>query len=403
MTVVEMIGEALQQAAYMGWHILWPLILGFALSGVIQAVVSHSQISALLPDDRPRTLLKASLLGAASSSCSYAAVALTRSLFQKGANFTAAIAFGVASTNLVLEIGIVMWLILGWQFTLAEFIGGPILIILVALIFRATLKPRMVEAARAQAQKGLAGKMEGHASMDMSVGGNGSIWQKLRSSEGRTAVSHYFVMDWASVWVDIVVGLVIAGALAAWIPESFWNVLFFTDNETMGFAWGPIIGALIAIASFVCSVGNIPLAAVLWAGGLSFGGVVSFILADLIILPISRIHKKYYGKPMATYLFVVLFVSIVIAGYATELIFAGLGLIPESMQGMGHAIDSIHSGIEWNYTTWLNLAFGALAALLVFRFMRTGGPAMLSMMGNEGSHDHSHHDHHHEDSHDQKN
>src|SRR5674476_1091814 len=285
--ILQAIQHALSLAFAMGWEILWPLILGFALSGAIQAVVSHRQMSKLLPYDKPKTLALATALGAASSSCSYAAVALARSIFRKGANFTATMAFEIASTNLVVELGIIMAVLLGWQFTAAEFVGGPIMIIILAVLFRLFLTPRLVNAAKAQAEKGLSGRMEGHAAMDdMAVKGDGSVWQKLRSQDGKTATSHFFVMDWASIWTDIVIGLLVAGALAAWVPQSWWSALFFTNNHTLALIWGPLIGPLIAILSFVCSVGNVPLAAVLWNGGISFGGVVSFIFADLIVFPI---------------------------------------------------------------------------------------------------------------------
>jgi uncharacterized membrane protein YraQ (UPF0718 family) len=385
MNVLHEIRDALDSAGMMGWEILWPLILGFFLSGAIQAVVSHAQMSRLLPDDTPRTLFKASALGAASSSCSYAATALARSLFQKGANFTSAMAFEVASTNLVIEIGVIIALMLGWQFTLAEFIGGPLMIIALALIFRSTLKPKMLEVARKQAQKGLVGRMEGHANMhDMSVGGNRNIIAKLVSPQGRTATSHYFVMDWASVYVDIIIGLLIAGALAAWVPESFWRSLFLVDHPTLAKLWGPLIGPLIAVLSFVCSVGNIPLAAVLWNGGISFGGVVSFIFADLIVLPILSIYRKYYGWKMAAYLFVSFYAAMALAGFAIEGTFGLIGLIPDERNA--HVL---HAGITWNYTTYLNIAFLVFAGALVWRFLRTGGPEMLRMMNSDGEH-HSH-------------
>src|SRR6266705_1141246 len=219
--------QALSFAFGMFWEILWALILGFALSGAVQALVSKREMRRLLPDDSPRSLARASVLGAASSSCSYAAVALARSLFRKGADFTAAITFEFASTNLVIELGIIMWLLLGWQFTLAEFVGGPLMIVIVALLFRAFLTDRLVERAREQADRGLVGSMEGHAEMDMSVSG-GSLRDRLFSASGLTATSHYFVMDWAAIWKDIAAGLLIAGALAAWVPNSFWQSSFLT-------------------------------------------------------------------------------------------------------------------------------------------------------------------------------
>ena len=214
------IAHALMMSFTMAWEILWALILGFTLSAVVQAVVSKEEMSRLLPDDRPGTIVKACGLGAASSSCSYAAVALARSMFRKGANFTAAMAFQFASTNLVLELGILLAVLMGWQFTLAEFTGGPLMIVILVLLFKVFLTPKIVEAAREQANKGLQGRMEGHAGMDMSLH-EGTIWQRMTSSKGRTAISHFFVMDWASLWLDIGGGLLIAGALAAWVPQLF--------------------------------------------------------------------------------------------------------------------------------------------------------------------------------------
>jgi hypothetical protein len=373
-------GDALGLAVAMLWEILWALILGFALSGAVQAVVSKRELSRLLPDDSPRSLAIASGLGAASSSCSYAAVALARSIFRKGADFTAAMAFQFASTNLVIELGIIMAVLLGWQFTLAEFLGGPLMIVLLALLFRATLRPRLVEAARRQADRGLAGRMEGHAGMDMAVT-EGSIWSRLRSPEGFTAISHDFVMDWASVWVDIAIGLLLAGALGAWVPEAFWQGFFLVDHPVAAALWGPLVGPLVAVVSFVCSIGNVPLAAVLWNGGISFGGVISFIFADLIVLPILDIYRRYYGFRMAAYLLATFYAAMVAAGLVVELLFDAVGLVPQQ-----RAARVVEASITWNYTTFLNLVFLAVAAVLVVRFLRTGGPAMLKMMGGPPAH-----------------
>src|SRR5439155_3093170 len=292
---------ALSFALGMTWEVLWALILGFALSGMIQAVVSKRELRRLLPDDSPKSLAVASGLGAASSSCSYAPVALARSLFRKGANFTAAMAFEIASTNLVIELGIILALLIGWRFTLAEFVGGPLMVLLLALAFRALLRPPLLEMARRQAEKGLRGSMEGHAAMDMSVTG-GSLWSRITSSRGFTAISHSFVMEWAAILRDIVIGLLIAGALAAWVPESFWQSFFLVRHPLLAKLWGPLVGPLVSMASFVCSIGNVPLAAVLWNGGISFGGVIAFIFADLIILPILNIYRKYYGGRMSLFL-----------------------------------------------------------------------------------------------------
>jgi len=369
--------QAFSFAFGMTWEVLWALILGFALSAGVQAVVSKQEMRRLMPDDSPRTLAIASGLGAASSSCSYASVALARSLFRKGADFTAAMAFQFASTNLVVELGIIMALLLGWQFVLGEFVGGPLMIVLLALLFRAFLRRHMVEEARAEAEKGRLGSMEGHAEMDMSVEAAGrSVWQRLRSPAGWTATANYFVMDWAAVARDIFGGLLVAGALAAWVPDSFWERFFLSHHETLAKFWGPLVGPAVAIVSFVCSIGNVPLAAVLWNGGISFGGVLAFIFADLIILPIVDIYRRYYGWRMAAFLFASFYATMAGAGLAVEFLFQWVGI-------ERHARDAkvVMASVSWNYTTYLNIVFLLLATSLVWRYFRRGGGiAMLRMM-----------------------
>jgi uncharacterized membrane protein YraQ (UPF0718 family) len=384
------IGHALSIAGSMTWEILWALILGFTLSAVVQAVVRKSTIIRLLGDDRPRTLAIATGLGAASSSCSYAAVALARSLFRKGANFTAAMAFEIASTNLVIELGIILALLMGWQFTAAEFIGGPIMIVILAALFRVSVRARLIDQARIQAEKGLAGSMEGHAAMDMSVSGDGSFLRRLFSPHGFTSVSHVYVMEWAAILRDVIIGLLIAGAVAAWVPETFWQSFFLTDHPTLAAVWGPIVGPLVAILSFVCSIGNVPLAAVLWSGGISFGGVIAFIYADLLIIPILNIYRKYYGTKMMFVLLGTFYMAMVAAGYLVEIIFGVTNLVP------GHRdVMVMEQGISWNYTTWLNIAFLVLTAVLLIRFVRTGGIPMLRMMGGSPGAEHAGRDHQH--------
>ncbi len=398
--VVSAVGKALAMAGSMGWEILWALILGFFLSAAVEAVVRKETITRLLGDDRPRSLAVATGLGAASSSCSYAAVALARSLFRKGANFTAAMAFEIASTNLVIEMGIILALLMGWQFTLAEFVGGPMMILILAVLFRLFLRDKILNAAREQSDRGLAGRMEGHAAMDMSVQDDGrGILRRLSSRPGVTSTSHLFVMNWASVYVDIVVGLLIAGAFAAWVPTSWLHQVFLADNPTAAAIWGPLIGPLLAVISFVCSIGNIPLAAVLWNGGLSFGGVVSFIFADLIVIPVLLIYRKYYGTRMALFLFATFYAAMAGAGYIIEILFGVLHLVPSERNAQ-----VIEAHISWNFTTWLNIGFLILAAVLVVRFLRTGGLPMLSMMGGSpdatGGHDHASHGGHQPAKHD---
>ena len=393
MTVLAAIGHALAEAGSMTWQITWSLILGFMLSAIVQAVVRRQTVVAMLGDDRPATLARATGLGAASSSCSYAAVALARSLFRQGSSFTAAMVFEIASTNLVVELGIILALLIGWQFTLAEFVGGPIMIVGVAVAFRLFVRKRLIDAARRQADRGVAGSMEGHAAMDMSVASGGSFWHRLASRKGYTAVSHIFVMEWAAVIRDVIIGLLIAGAVAAWVPVSFWQHLFFTGDPLAAKLWGPLIGPVISVLSFVCSIGNVPLAAVLWNGGISFGGVVSFIFADLIIIPILFIYRKYYGTKMTLVILGIFYATMVIAGYIVEFSFGALGLIPATRAAKVGEI-----GLQWNYTTYLNIVFLLLAAALLVRFFRTGGGPMLKMMGGRpaepGQHGHGAHDHH---------
>jgi uncharacterized membrane protein YraQ (UPF0718 family) len=376
MRLLDALGHALGLAGSMTWQVTWSLILGFTLSAVVQAVIRRSTVVRLLGTDRPAALARATGLGAASSSCSYAAVALARSLFRKGASFTAAMVFEIASTNLVIELGIILALLLSWQFTLAEFVGGPIMIVLLAVAFRLFLRARLIDAAREQADKGLAGTMEGHAAMDMSIASGGSFWRRLASREGYTSVSHIFVMEWAAVIRDVVIGLLIAGAVGAWVPNSFWQHLFLTDHPLAARLWGPLIGPVISVLSFVCSIGNVPLAAVLWNGGISFGGVISFIFADLIIIPILIIYRKYYGTRMMLVILGTFYATMVLAGYAVEFLFTGLGLVPAE-----RTAKVAETAIQWNYTTILNIIFLLLAGALLVRFFRTGGPAMMRMMG----------------------
>jgi uncharacterized protein len=389
--VLAPVGHALALAGSMTWEILWALILGFALSAVVQAVVRRSTIVTLMGDDRPRTLTVAAGLGAASSSCSYAAVALARSLFCKGANFTAAMAFEIGSTNLVVELGIILALLMGWQFTAAEFVGGPLMIVVLAVLFRLFVRSRLVDTAREQAERGIAGSMEGHAAMDMSIKREGSFWQRLLSPQGFTSVSHVFVMEWLAILRDLVLGLLIAGAIAAWVPERFWQSFFLADHPGWSTLWGPIVGPIVAIVSFVCSIGNVPLAAVLWNGGISFGGVIAFIYADLLILPILNIYRKYYGTRMMLTLLGAFYAAMVAAGYLVELLFGSTNLIPKQ-----HNARVMEASASWNYTTWLNIAFLVVAAILIARFVTTGGLPMVRMMGGSPDAGHDHHDHAHE-------
>jgi uncharacterized membrane protein YraQ (UPF0718 family)/YHS domain-containing protein len=373
-SVLEAIGQALQMAFFMFWEVLWPLALGFLISAVVQSVVSKQAVVKILGRSDLRGITFATLAGAASSSCSYAAAAVGRGLFRKGAAFGNAIIFEFASTNLVFELGLILLVLLGWQFVAAEFAGGLLMIAILAVVFKYTLRARMVDAARAQAEKGLVGRMEGHGEMDMSIT-DGPFLARLLSARAFTAVSHYFYMDVASLWQDVLLGFLISGALAAWVPNSFWQALFLTNDPALGQFWGPIIGPVISMLSFVCSVGNVPLAVVLWNGGISFGGVISFIFADLLIIPILNIYRKYYGGRMSLYLLGVSYLAMVLAGLIIGAVFQVLGLVPAH-----HFVAVFQTRPDWNYTTWLNFAAVAVALVLGWRFLRTGGPAMLRAM-----------------------
>ena len=368
------IGHALHMAAMMGWQMLWALILGFALSAVVQATVSREKVAKLMPDGSPRSIALASGLGAASSSCSYAAVALARTLFRKGADFRAAMAFEFASTNLVFELGLTLIVLLGWRFAAAEFVGGPIMIVLLVVLLNLFFRKRLVEEALAQAERGLLGRMEGHAAMDMSA--KGDTWSaRIRAPGVFTAISQIFVMEWAAVLGDVSLGLMLSGCIAAWVPASFWQRFFLVGHPALAVWWGPLAGPLVALVSFVCSVGNVPLAAVLWQHGLSFGGTIAFLFGDLIILPIVNIHRKYYGWRAALLLLALFYAAMAGAALMVEFVFRAFHLVPQS-----HPVAAMDAGFHWDHTAMLNVVFLAIAVLLLVRFFRSRGAGMLRHM-----------------------
>ncbi|MEO7148730.1 MAG: permease [Rhodanobacteraceae bacterium] len=392
MDILTAIDHALWLAFTMFWQIFWGLSLGFTFSAIIEVLIPKDTMSKLLPDGGPRSIATAGLFGAATSSCSYAAVAMARSIVRKGGNFTAAMAFQFAATNLVLELGVLLWVLMAWQFAAAEFIGGTIMLILLGVGY-ALLLPKKLERAAVEHAKGDAqGAMEGHAAMAMEKR-SGDWRARLLSRKGWIAISHYYVMNWTMVWKDILAGLLIAGALGAWVPEHFWQAFFLQGHNAWTIAiWGALIGPLIALAAFTCSIGNVPLAAVLWNGGISFGGVVAFIFGDLIIPPILNIYRKYYGGKPTLFLFVTFYIVMVLAALCVEGLFFLLHWVP-SQRGLGVAM----AQINFNYTTVLNIVFATTGATLIIVFFRTGGPAMMRMMatGNHGEHDHACQGHHH--------
>jgi uncharacterized membrane protein YraQ (UPF0718 family) len=388
--VLQRIGDALNLSFQMFWQILWPLSLGFLLSSVVETLVPKQAVTRALGRDSARSVALATAFGAASSSCSYAAVALARSLFSKGATLANAIIFEFASTNLVFELGLVLVTILGWQFLGAEFAGGLLMVVLLAVLFRLTLTPRLAGEARRQAERGLLGRMEGHAAMDMSVT-DGPLVKRLFSPRALTAISHTYFMNIYSLWVDLVLGLLIAGALGAWVPDSVWSALFLSGHGFLSELWGAAVGPLIAMLSFVCSVGNVPLAAVLWRGGISFGGVIAFVFGDLLIIPILDIYRKYYSRRVTVYLFAVSYATMAIAGLVIGRIFSVIGAVPSN-----HNVAAFSTALSLNLDTVLNAVFILVTALLAVRFLRTDGVGMLRMMNSTpgaGSDGHAHHAH----------
>ncbi|HEY2599513.1 MAG TPA: permease [Candidatus Dormibacteraeota bacterium] len=374
-SVLNAIGHALQISLFMVWEVLWPLALGFLISAMVQTVVSKRAVASTLGRPDFKGFLLACGFGAASSSCSYAAVAVARSLLRRGASFVNAMVFEFASTNLVFELGLVLLILLGWQFVAAEFAGGLLMAVILWSLFKLTLRPRMVDQARRQADRGIVGStMEGHGEHDMSIT-DGPFLSRLFSGRALTAISHYFFMDLYSLYFDMGIGFLVAGALAAWVPNNWWQALFLTNQPALNEFWGPLIGPVIAMLTFVCSVGNVPLAVVLWNGGISFGGVISFIFGDLIILPILNIYRKYYGGRMALYLLAVSYVAMALAGFLIGGAFQLLGWVPSN-----HHVALLDTAPSWNYTSVLDIAFLLLIAVLAWRFFTTGGPDMLRAM-----------------------
>jgi len=354
--VLDTIGRSLADGAGMFWETLWALVLGFALSGVVQSFVSRAEMRRALGDRRPRTIVKASFFGMVSSSCSYAASALAKTLFQRGADFTAAQAFMFASTNLVLELGIVLWLLLGWEFAAAEFVGGFLMIALLSVVL-----PRVVgdrEQAHARARLGAADDGHGHAH-DEAPHAEGSLRARLSSKAGWADAAGYTVSDLTMLRKELVAGFVIAGFADAAVPASFWQSLFITGHGFWSTLENVALGPFLAIISFVCSIGNVPLAAALWTGGISFGGTVAFVFADLITIPLLLIFRKFYGVRLTAKLLAVFWVTMSTAGLVTEYVFKALGIAPTAPTGDHGMVGRDVWG--WNYTTVLDVL-----ALLAF-------------------------------------
>ena len=363
MSVLSTVGDGLWNAFEMAWEVAWALVLGFTLSGIVQAWVPRHRVEAALGGRGARQVALATGLGAASSSCSYAAIAIAKSMFAKGASFASAMAFQFASTNLVFELGIVMWIFLGWRFTLAELLGGLILIALMWLGLRLFVTRRLEEAARRHAAAAEAGHQHASSATDV------PLRERLTSARAWSDVAHNFRGDWEMLWKEITIGFVVAGFIAL-LPMDFFNGLFVTDaSRPVRLLENVALGPVVAVLSFVCSVGNIPLAAVLWAGGISFSGVISFVYADLVIIPIVVAYSKYYGRVTTARLVAIMLAAIVVAALIVDGAFSLLGLVPSERP----SIESISNrAIGWNYTTGLNIAFFVVAAALVSLTLRRG-------------------------------
>ena len=345
-SVLGDVGRSLREGFFMFWETLWPLVFGFALSGAVQAFVSREQMQRVMGDHGPRSVARASGFGMVSSSCSYAATAMAKSLFQKGADFTSAMVFMFASTNLVIELGIVLVVLLGWQFTAAEFVGGA------------------GEPDEHQMMAGVSEKRQAELESEP--------WHaKLRSRAAWSDAAGYSMADLTMLRRELVIGYVVAGFLTVLVPTHVWNAVFLHGQGFWTTLENVVVGPFIAVISFVCSIGNVPLAATLWHGGISFGGVVAFIFADLIALPLLLIYRKYYGTRLALRLLVWFWVVMAAAGLIVEGMFSAAGLVPHTQSR-----PIVATAFHWNYTTFLNIVFLVIAGYLYWLYrnqVRLGG------------------------------
>jgi uncharacterized membrane protein YraQ (UPF0718 family)/YHS domain-containing protein len=363
MDALEVVWHGLRDSFLMAWEVWWALVLGFAISGVVQAWVPRERIENALSGSGPKPVALATALGAASSSCSYAAIAIAKSLFQKGASAATALAFQFASTNLVWELGLVLWLLIGWQFTLAEYIGGIVMIVLMTALLRVFVSPRLEAEAREHAQKADTGHQH-HAA------GERMTWrERLTSVSAWSDVAHNFRGDWQMLWKEITVGFLLAGFIAQ-LGNDFFNGLFLKHTGgVLAAVENVVVGPIIAVLSFVCSIGNVPLAAVLWSGGISFAGVLAFLFADLIVLPIIAIYRKYYGWRFTARIVALMFVTMVVAALVVDGLFSAAGLIPT---GPRPSRGEIFGSIQVDYKLFLNV-LGVLVFAALFRLTRRRG------------------------------
>jgi uncharacterized membrane protein YraQ (UPF0718 family) len=385
MAVLEKIWQGIEQSFLMAYEVWWALVIGFAISGIVQAWVPRARIEGALSGTGLAPIAKATGLGAASSSCSYAAIAIARSLFAKGASAITALSFQFASTNLVWELGLVLWVLIGWQFTLAEFVGGFILIALMAVLLRRFVSPALEERARTHAQDA-AGEGHDHGGHDHGSGPDAPLplREAIRSADSWREVAANFRMDWAMVWKEIALGFLLAGFIGL-LGDDVFNVLFITDAPPLlRTLENVIVGPLIAVLSFVCSVGNVPLAAVLWSGGIGFGGVVAFLFADLIVLPIVLAYRKYYGTTFALRITALMLVTIIIAALIVDGVFGLVGLVPT---GPRPSRTDVFGSVGLNYKLVLNVIATAIFLALIW-LSRGGSASSACEHHGGGEHDH---------------
>jgi uncharacterized membrane protein YraQ (UPF0718 family) len=361
--VAHTIGHGVGNAFLMAWAVWWALVIGFAISGVVQAWVPRARIERALGGTGPRPIALATGLGAASSSCSYAAIAIAKSLFQKGASAASALAFQFASTNLVWELGLVLWVLIGWQFALAEYVGGLVLIVLMTVLLRLFVSRQAEEGARRHAQSADSGHV--HSSGSSEPG-----WRRrLTSLDAWTPVADNFRADWLMIWKEVLIGFLLAGFIAL-LGDDFFNGLFITNAPgALRTAENVVAGPLIAILSFVCSVGNVPLAAVLWSGGISFAGVVAFIFADLVILPIIAAYRKYYGTAFALRITALMLVTMVLAALVVDGLFSLAGIVPN---GPRPSRGDVFGSVAVDYKLVLNVIATAIFVALFALARRSG-------------------------------
>jgi uncharacterized membrane protein YraQ (UPF0718 family) len=362
-SVLEVIWHGLRDSFLMAWEVWWALVLGFAISAIVQAWVPRERIQGLMSGSGPRPVGWATGLGAASSSCSYAAIAIGKSLFQKGASAASALAFQFASTNLVWELGLVLWVLIGWQFTIAEYLGGLVMIVLMTAMLRLFVSRQLEEQAREHAQEADTGHQHHAASEELS-------WrERLVSARAWSDVAHNFRGDWQMLWKEITIGFLLAGFVAQFGNGFFEHLFLHNAPAPLPTIENVIIGPIIAVLSFVCSVGNVPLAAVLWSGGISFAGVLAFLFADLIVLPILAIYRKYYGMRFTVRITALMFVTMVIAALIVNGSFSALGLLPT---GPRPTRADIFTAIHLDYKLALNLLGVAIFAALFWLTVQRG-------------------------------